>query len=301
MSRSPLKRYGGWLSLLRPPNLLTVPGDPIAGAMLAVLGGAEFSFLYMLPTVGAALLLYMGGLIGNDCFDYREDAKTRPTRPLPSGSVSRRSAMVAAAVFTLAGIGVASSAGLPACIVSVLLATAVWSYNGLTKKFSFLGSLNMGICRGLSLLLGATGVGWMPRDPDVVLIGCVGLILYVGAVTLLAERETEQVRIPIRRWLPAAVNLVTMGSIVLLSGSWNYAFILLAASAVAWPIVLGVRLGIAPPPAGIVPSIGGFIRGLLLLQAAFSALLWPTGAVVACVILLAWPVNVYLARQFYAS
>ena len=139
MPRSFDIRCRGWLRLLRPPNLLTVPGDPIAGFVLATLAGAERSFLFMIPAAGASLLLYVGGLVSNDCFDYSEDVRTRPDRPLPSGAVPRRSAMLVSILCLLAGVGLASLIKLATCIVAAALATSVLFYNGLTKRSPVIG------------------------------------------------------------------------------------------------------------------------------------------------------------------
>ena len=52
-----------WLQLLRAPNLFTVPGDPLAGYLLACYGAVEPRVL--LP-VFASLCFYSSGLLVND-------------------------------------------------------------------------------------------------------------------------------------------------------------------------------------------------------------------------------------------
>ena len=77
-----------WLQLFRVPNLLTVPGDPIAGVFLAAAAAnAAIPASAMFAAMAVSLLLYGAGLLQNDYFDLPEDRRERPRRPLPSGAV----------------------------------------------------------------------------------------------------------------------------------------------------------------------------------------------------------------------
>ncbi|MEI6872694.1 MAG: UbiA family prenyltransferase, partial [Verrucomicrobiota bacterium] len=78
-------RLHTWLQLLRAPNLFTVPGDPIAGYLIANSGFFDISIVL----VGMASLAFYGaGLLLNDLVDLREDSAERPDRPLPAGRVA---------------------------------------------------------------------------------------------------------------------------------------------------------------------------------------------------------------------
>ena len=89
-----------WLQLLRVPNLFTVPGDPVAGFLLATFG-------VLTPDVVLAILgslcLYAGGLVLNDLHDLDEDRRDRPNRPLPAGEIAVRSAWLAVIGLFLVG------------------------------------------------------------------------------------------------------------------------------------------------------------------------------------------------------
>jgi hypothetical protein len=52
-----------WLQLLRAPNLFTVPGDPIAGFLLATFGVLTSKVIF---AVAGSVCLYAGGLLLND-------------------------------------------------------------------------------------------------------------------------------------------------------------------------------------------------------------------------------------------
>ena len=74
MSKQALKN---WLQLLRAPNLFTVPGDPLAGFLLA--SGGEFVAYAAFLAMGASICFYCGGLLLNDLADLEEDRRDRPT------------------------------------------------------------------------------------------------------------------------------------------------------------------------------------------------------------------------------
>src|SRR5438067_12984617 len=91
--------FRAWLQLLRLPNLFTVPGDPLAGFLLAWDGKRELSFLAL--AIAVSLCFYGAGLLWNDLADRAVDRAERPQRPLPSGAVKTRSVWIVS--FILAG------------------------------------------------------------------------------------------------------------------------------------------------------------------------------------------------------
>ena len=141
-----------WLQLFRVPNLFTVPGDPLAGFLIATGGQLDSRAVC---AVLASLCIYAAGLAMNDLADFAEDLRERPKRPLPSGAISRSAAWIVVANLILLGLGLCFLAGPAAVLMGFGTVLGVVLYNFLTKKIPVIGALNMGLCRGLSLLLGA--------------------------------------------------------------------------------------------------------------------------------------------------
>ena len=83
------KKLRAWLQLFRVPNLLTVPGDPLAGFLIAAGGRLDSRAAC---AVVASLAFYAAGLAMNDLADFAEDTRERPKRPLPSGAIPRSTA-----------------------------------------------------------------------------------------------------------------------------------------------------------------------------------------------------------------
>lgn len=289
-----------WLQLVRPPNLFTVPGDPLAGFVAACVaaGCAPDLRLVVLPAL-ASLLLYVGGLIGNDVADEAEDRRDRPSRPIPSGRVSRRAAFLAAAACALAALLLSLVAGWQVFVAAAFTQLAIMAYNGGLKRHAVIGSLAMGACRGGSVLIGAAASGaLLGRAP---LLLAVGVTLYIAAITWIADRETESIRLGFRRWLPLVVLISLLG----LAGGWlrqvQVAALVAGVAAVAWSAYQAWLLRGTPPPPVVGRSVGALIRGLLLVQAAFCALGGVSGLAVAVALLLLWPVSARVGKWFYAS
>lgn len=299
-------RGRAWLQLVRPPNLFTVPGDPLAGFVVAGVGagGVPSLSLAVLPVL-SALCLYVGGLIGNDVADEAEDRRDRPERPIPSGRISRREALAAAVLCGVLGLLLALAAGGRVFLAAVLVQVAVLAYNGGLKRFTIPGALAMGACRGGSVLLGATAVGWPAcGSSGLVVVLAIGMMLYIAGVTWIADRETETLRLGFRRWLPLVIVLGLWALAGVSHARWRQmpvVFWLLGGAAAAWSIRQAWQLRGTPPPPAVGRSVGALIRGLLLMQVGFCALGGTHGLAAAAGLLVLWPLSAVVARWFYAS
>jgi 4-hydroxybenzoate polyprenyltransferase len=98
------KTLRGWLEIIRPPNLFTIPGDILAGASLAFL--VEDRIHKVFPVIIISLLLYISGLILNDYFDCKVDRIERPLRPIPSGGIRPRVPLLVSMVLIGTAIGI---------------------------------------------------------------------------------------------------------------------------------------------------------------------------------------------------
>lgn len=301
--RSPLR---AWLELLRAPNLLTVPGDPLAGFLLASKAGASADLTRAIPCAAAAVLLYAGGLISNDVFDLEEDRRDRPHRPLPSGRISKRAATAATAALFALGIGAAAISGaVPAMIAGVITALVVVYCAG-AKRVPVLGPLVMGLCRGASLMLGASALGVEAMRLPVPILAAGGLTLYVAAVTAVAAREMSGSSPGWKALAPCVVMLVWLPFISHLGpGAATPPFAVIAQGlGLMTALFIGTR-GIdiqrQSDPRLIARGIGTFIRALLPAQASLAVAGAVPGVYVAAALLVLWPVSAIVGRRFYSS
>jgi 4-hydroxybenzoate polyprenyltransferase len=180
------------LELMRPANIVTAFADILAG--FAVAGGviyfsdgeliAEPSGLLwlLLSTFG----LYGGGVVYNDVFDAKLDAKERPERAIPSGRISRAAAAFLGGVLLLIGILSAFQVHQTAGIISIFIAVCALCYDWKAKHSVLWGPLLMGSCRGGNLLLGISIV-------PAVLVSYWPLaiipVFYIASITLVSRGE----------------------------------------------------------------------------------------------------------------
>lgn len=194
-----MKKLRAYLELVRVPNTFTAMTDAVAGYWLVM---AELRFDARLAClVSASALLYAGGIVSNDLADVEVDRRERVERPLPSGRVSKRAAVVLTVVLLLSGVALAFGVGFlgdsgvagaeftvrfrPG-LVSLGIVAAVLAYNFVLKGTLF-GPLVMGLCRGLNLLM-ALSVGWW-LSGDLMLVAILAMTHYVASLTYFGAHE----------------------------------------------------------------------------------------------------------------
>ena len=293
-----------WLQLLRAPNLLTVPGDPIVGYFLvrSQVGGPVEAAPVALAAA-AAVGLYAAGLITNDLFDLAEDRRDRPTRPLPAGEISLPAAWAAAAGLFLAALAAAFLARPAAGLWAAGLVGAILLYNGRVKRYPHAGPLLMGLCRGGSVLMGAAAAGFV--GGRAVWAACMWT-LFIAAVTNLAAGETRPDQpAALARFLPAIVLAACSAGFYALGLMNSRVETVTQAGSLAiqaMAAALAARYALMCRQAGDVPAtVGRLIRLLLLLQVAMVMLGPDPGWIVGMCLLGLMPINALLARKFYAS
>lgn len=295
----PRGRAWAWLELLRAPNLLTVPGDPVAGFLLAA-GATASPDRRLLVAVAASLCFYMAGLVLNDVADLVEDRAQRPRRPLPSGRISVAAARAAGFLLMAAGLGLCTWLGTRGMVAGAALCVVILAYDLGGKRSVLLGPLLMGLCRTLSMLLGAALVGAGTRA---FLVAAGLLNAYIVLVTYLARTEMQRVRRGLASWLPALSVMVGMACFIRVApaagenqlrmgGAFFLSFFVASVAA--------LRLQNLQSAPG---AIGLMLAGLLGLQSAF-ALGAGAGAwslLFGLVFLVGLPLHRWLCRWFHAS
>ncbi|MEM2871380.1 MAG: geranylgeranylglycerol-phosphate geranylgeranyltransferase [Candidatus Caldarchaeum sp.] len=128
-----------FIRLTRPPNSLMM--------FFAVIVGMVVSDSYLpsletiILTLATSYWLTSSSMILNDYFDREVDAVNNPSRPIPSGSVSPRSALTLS--FITAGLGLSSAllTSLPCFTLALTAYSVAAAYNWRLKKTGFLGNM----------------------------------------------------------------------------------------------------------------------------------------------------------------
>jgi len=298
-----------WLQLFRVPNLFTVPGDSLVGFIILTGGWLNASALV---GVFASLCFYAAGLAMNDLADLEEDRRERPKRPLPSGAISSGAAKCAVLLLVSSGLGLLwAFTSIKTTTLGAGLVISITLYNYITKKIPVLGSINMGACRALSLLLGAfvAGAEYHTSDPVfavryfALISGAIAVGIYIAAVTQLAFYETTNAPkwarfLPLGALLAGYLLVKRFTGPIMLDSSPT---LLLMALFMAFAVT-GQLLRQPSPP--IPPRIGAFIRLLLIIQAALAVVpspKTPHSLILAGALLAAFPLSSWVGKRFYAS
>jgi 4-hydroxybenzoate polyprenyltransferase len=268
-------RARAYLELVRVPNLFTAVGDIVAGYLI-VSRGLGVNPIDLILLMLASVCLYAGGVVLNDYFDRDIDAVERPERPIPSGRIHERVALQLGVSLLVSGCILASGAGLMSLLVAVVLAGCIVLYDSKGKRIEYVGSVNMGACRFLNVVLGASGASPSLLEGGLwsVLPAALLVMLYISAVTLLATGEVWGGNRRISTLVFGAL-LVTIGGVIWLGLTdhlaeplSSYPFLALFAAATLW--VVGRVVG-APTAPNIRTAIKTCVLSLILLDAAIAA------------------------------
>lgn len=180
-----------YLRLCRIPTIFTALAD-IAASYLLVRSTWEPPQEFIL-TLLASAGLYLSGMVFNDIFDRNIDRQERPNRPIPSGAVSIRNAVLFGSILMITGLAAAAMVNRFSLIIACFTAVAIFLYDGILKK-TFLAPISMGMCRFFNILLGASCAAESFADlfrwPQ--LWYAIAMCVYITGVTLFARKEAKQ-------------------------------------------------------------------------------------------------------------
>lgn len=283
---------------MRPANIVTSVADVLAGITISgLLTRSDFNVHNLLPVTllsVATIGLYGGGVVFNDVFDAALDSIERPERPIPSGVVSFHEAVLLGTLLMAGGIVSAAFCNIASGILAFCITLCALVYNKWGKHYSVAGPLNMGLCRGLNLLLGisiitsALNSWWMLA---------VVPIVYIASITMISRGEVHGGS---RRTLYTACILygLVIGFILYFSFTkhmewFALAFLLPFAWMIFRPLLHAIR---EPIGRNIGKAVKAGVLALILMNAAWAAAFGSIYA--ALIILLLLPLSLWLGKIF---
>lgn len=140
---------------MRPVNCLMMGFAVIVGATLAnpqFLDDSGFKFLYGFVT---GFMLTAASMSINDYYDREIDAVNEPNRPIPSGLIKPKEALVFALILTLIGF-VAAYFTNELCVVIALIACLIFAiYTTIGKRSGLPGNFLVSICVAIPFIYGS--------------------------------------------------------------------------------------------------------------------------------------------------
>ena len=299
-----------WLRIFRIPNIFTVPGEAVAGYLLCRGDISKNEFIYLII---ASISFYVFGLVTNDIADIREDSKSSPGRPLPSGDISISSASYASLILILLALGFAFLVGSGTFTVGLVILAAILGYNFLSTRGSlFPGPLLLSFCRLLNIMLGVTAAGNELFRPVMLMTLLVCETLFILGVSIAASVENK----PDKAYTMSGAIIIYFSHLVFIAGAMLSVEKMIREYTKELPpaVILGILIwGISvvislkttfrwftnSNRVRLSSNIGALIRNLILIQAAACAFggfihpaIWICLLIVPCYI---------LSRFFYQS
>jgi 4-hydroxybenzoate polyprenyltransferase len=291
--------------LLRLPNVFTAFADIGLGlcATVALLpANADSNFWWKAALlVLASGCLYSAGMVWNDYFDFAEDKRDRPFRPLPSGRISIRTAALIGTALLALGWSFAAVTSRAGALIALVLVVAILLYDSRIKRTPF-GPAGMALCRFLNVLLGlsladTTSIPWVTRLHLALTIG-----VYIVGVTWFAR--TEEKRSDPKVLVRAALVMFAAGLLALAvatrvpQGTSSPLFPYLLVVAGFWVGVPVVRAIQKPTADRVQAGVKRSIFGLVVLDALLASVFVGTWGLLLVLLL---PPALLLGKWVYST
>lgn len=196
----------GYLNLCRITNLPTVWTNVICAY---ILGAGQFSWKgYLLPALSLSFF-YVAGMCLNDICDATHDRIARPSRPIPSGSVSPQGALFLAITLFAAGAVLLLSAPYREGFHAAILLIAVIIWYDISHKRNPFSVLLMASCRFLVFVV--TSLAVTGTLTSILLIAAGIQFVYVVCISLVARYENNRATpftIPVIPMMLAGISLL---------------------------------------------------------------------------------------------
>lgn len=295
-------RLWAYLQMMRPANIVTAWADILAGfaasSFLLTSHLEQVTLTNMQPLAWLLLAttgLYGGGVVFNDVFDAELDAKERPERPIPSGRASIQSATLLGSVLLVLGVLAAAQVSWLSAFLAACIAVAALLYDAVSKHYSVVGPLNMGLCRGGNLMLGVSAV---PAILGEYWFLAIIPVVYIAAITTLSQGEVHGGKritgiVALLLIITVIAGLLGLGILKNYQVLAALPFITLFAIRVLLPFVKAYR---EPSPEQIRIAVKAGVLSLIVLDATVAAGF--AGLPYGLLVLSLLPISIRLARVF---
>lgn len=149
-----MSKIGGYLRLIRPINCVMMGLAVIAGAILADSSIGSNSWLGLAYGFVTGFMLTGAAMTINDYYDRHIDAINEPKRPIPSGIVKPKEALLYAAILTVVGFAIASLTSA-LCFATAVVAWAIFvAYTTVGKRSGLPGNFLVSACVTIPFIYG---------------------------------------------------------------------------------------------------------------------------------------------------
>ncbi|MCE4625259.1 MAG: geranylgeranylglycerol-phosphate geranylgeranyltransferase [Desulfurococcales archaeon] len=217
------KQLVACLRLMRPINSLMVGFAVIVGVFLATSGRiVELDLLSILSGFTVGFAISASSMVLNDIADIEIDRVNAPHRPLPSGMISVRSAILCYWLLLAVGLSLSTMTGIDSLVLAALAAVIAALYDLKLKLSGFAGNVAVAFTTSLPFLYAFTMVD--EANPSVIVFWGMVFLTVLGREIAkdIADVEGDMVKgartLPIlygRKTAAAVASLLYLSAILL--------------------------------------------------------------------------------------
>jgi len=148
-------KVSGFVRLMRPINCAMMGFAVFVGAVLAHPQFSNFDWLGVLYGFATGFMLTAASMTINDYYDRAIDAINEPSRPIPSGLVSARQALVFVFVLSVVGFVFAYLTSIPCLIVAMISWVVMVTYVTVGKRSGLPGNFLVSTCVAIPFIYGS--------------------------------------------------------------------------------------------------------------------------------------------------
>ena len=174
-----------YFQLVRFPGIFTAFSNIFLGFFIY----SEFvvDWLVLFPLLTTSGFLFLAGMTLNDYFDYNTDKNERPNRLLPSGKISRKTALYLGLVLLIAANIFAFFVGFQTVMISVVMSILIFVYDVKLKNIKILGILSLSSIRFFNVILGSSTIIF---NSEIIWIS-IPIAIFVAGISILAKTESS--------------------------------------------------------------------------------------------------------------
>lgn len=178
------------ISILRPINCAMIGFAVVIGYFVSKPASASLEAIILGFVTGFAICAF--SMVVNDYYDIEVDRVNQPTRPLPSGAISKSGAVGLALVMLVVGFGAAALLlNLEAVLIVALYSFLAWLYDFQAKKYGVAGNLIVASSLAIPFVYGGAISGGRVLDSLLLFMASTSFLAGVGREVVKAMADVE--------------------------------------------------------------------------------------------------------------
>jgi geranylgeranylglycerol-phosphate geranylgeranyltransferase len=153
-----MSELGGYVRLIRPANCVMMGIAVIVGAVLANPNVEKDFWPSLVYGFVTGFMLTAASMTVNDYYDRHIDAINEPNRPIPSGLVKPRDALIFAAILSTLGFAAAYLTNTFCLVIAVVAWIIFAAYTTVGKRSGLPGNFLVSICVTIPFIYGSVAI-----------------------------------------------------------------------------------------------------------------------------------------------